>query len=265
MAQLKGTEQFVAESLQTYFSKLSENVFVEEGDDPPDIYLRINDRRIAIEITDIDQNVLKDRRTIDDGYLKFIDNLDNDFGPLVDIDQKLMLFFYHNYKKVSTISKKFKTYLKSLIASNELVTNTNIEGCINDISFKISVVLMPTNGKRKIAGATMPFDGNVKKSRDIHAMLATISDCHLLGQTHDIVKDRIFDKSIKCKDIKEPIWLALCDNHYNKFTNFNNQEHLEHYKDVFKEIKDIGVFEKVLVIFENRDVLEFDSSANSAR
>lgn len=65
MAQLKGTEQFVSESLQAYFSKSFDKVFVEEGNDPPDIYLTINARRIAIEITDIDQNVLKGRRTID--------------------------------------------------------------------------------------------------------------------------------------------------------------------------------------------------------
>ena len=262
MAQLKGTEQFVAESLQSYFSKSFENVFVEEGNDPPDIYLTINDRRIPIEITDIDQNVLKGRRTIDGGYLKFIVNLDNEFGPLIDKDQKLMLSFYHNYIKVSTISKKFKMHLKSLIEGNKLKTDTNIEGCINDVNFKISVVSMPTNGKRKIAGLVTTFDGKVEKSRDIHTIHATISDCHLLGQTHAIVKERISDKSIKCKDIKEPIWLALCDNYYNKFTYFNNQEHLEHYKDVFKEIEDIGIFERVLVIFENGDVLEFDSSAN---
>jgi len=265
MAQLKGTEQFVAESLLSYFSKSFENVFVEEGDDPPDIYLTINGRRIPIEITDIDQNVLKGRRTIDGGYLKFIVNLDDEFGPLIDKDQKLMLSFYHNYIKVSTISKKFKMYLKSLIERNELKTNTNIEDCINNVNFKISVISMPTNRKIKIAGSVMPFCGKFKKSRDIDTMHATISDCHLLGQTHDIVKERIFDKSIKCKDIKEPIWLALCDNYYNKFTDFNNQEHFEHYKDVFKEIEDIGIFERVLVIFENGDVLEFNSSVNSVK
>ena len=61
MAQLKGTEKFVAESLQSYFSKTSNSVNFEEGDDPPDIYLKIDDKKIAVEITDIDQNVLKNR------------------------------------------------------------------------------------------------------------------------------------------------------------------------------------------------------------
>jgi hypothetical protein len=263
MAQLKGTEQFVAESLQTYFSKSFEKVDIEEGNDPPDIYLTINGGRIAIEITDIDQNVLKDRRTIDNGYLKFIDNLDKEFGSLVDKDKKLILFFHHNYVKVSAINKKFKRYLKSLIAKNGLKIGADIEDYIDDVSFKISVVSMSTNGKRKIAGAVMPFGGKVKKSRNIHTMLETISDCHLLGQTYNIVQNRIVDKSIKCKDIEKPVWLALCDNYYNKFTDFNTQEHFEHYKDVFKDIKEIEVFEKILVIFENGDVMEFDSSANS--
>lgn len=37
MAQLKGTEKFVAESLQSYFSKTSKSVNFEEGDNTPDI------------------------------------------------------------------------------------------------------------------------------------------------------------------------------------------------------------------------------------
>lgn len=263
MAQLKGTEQFVAESLQTYFSKSCEKVDVEEGNDPPDIYLTIDGRKIAIEITDIDQNVLKNRRTIDNGYLEFIENLDEEFGSLIDKDKQLMLLFRHNYVKVRAINKKFKTYLKSLIAKDEFKIDTDIEDSIEGISFKISILSMPVKGKRKIAGAVMPFGGKVKKSRNIHTILETISDCHLLGQTYNIVQDRIVDKIIKCKDIEKPVWLALCDNYYNKFTDFNTQEHVEHYKDVFKNIKDIEVFEKILVIFENGDVMEFDSSANS--
>ncbi len=69
---LKGTEKFVAESLQLHFSKLFHTVYFEEGDDPPDIYLTIDDKKISVEITDIDQNVLKNRKTIDYGYLNFI-------------------------------------------------------------------------------------------------------------------------------------------------------------------------------------------------
>ena len=105
----------------------------------------------------------------------------------------------------------------------------------------------------------MPFGGKVKKSRDINTVLDTISDCHLSGQTFNIVNDRIYDKNIKCKDTEKPIWLALFDNYYNKFTSFDNQEHIEHYKNTFESVEDFGIFDKILVIFENGDVLEFNT------
>ena len=72
---LKGTEKFVAESLQSHFKKSFDDVSINEGDDPPDIYLNIDNKKISVEITDIDQNVLKNRKTIDYGYLNFIDNI----------------------------------------------------------------------------------------------------------------------------------------------------------------------------------------------
>jgi len=256
---LKGTEKFVAESLQSYFLKSFNTVDFEEGDDPPDIYLKIDDKKIGVEITDIDQNVLKNRKTIDYGYLNFIDNIDEEFGHLIDADKKILLFFHHDYVKVSAISKKFKKYLKSIIDADALKIDNSIEDNINDVSFKISILPMPKNGTRKIAGSAMPFGGKVKKSRDVNTVLDTISDCHLSGQTFNIIHDRISDKNIKCKNIEKPIWLALFDNYYNKFTHFDNQEHLEHYKNTFESVGDFGIFDKILVIFENGDVLEFNT------
>ena len=100
MAQLKGTEKFVAESLQSYFSKTSNSVNFEEGDDPPDIYLKIDDKKIAVEITDIDQNVLKNRKTIDFGYLKFIDNLEKEFNHIVIAIKRFFCFFTITIKKL---------------------------------------------------------------------------------------------------------------------------------------------------------------------
>lgn len=255
---LKGTEKFVAESLQSYFAKQSDSVCFEAGNDPPDIYLKIDERKIAVEITDIDQNVIKDKKTIDYGYLKFIDNINIELGHLIDNDKKLSLFFYHNYAKVSSISKKFKKYLKYLLEQNNLKIDSHIEDNIENVSFKIAILEMPKNSKKKIVGSAMPFGGNFKKSRNANAILETISDCHLSGQTFNIVKDRIFDKNKKCKNIEKPLWLALFDNYYNKFTSFDDQAHINHYEDIFKDIKEFGIFEKILVVFENGDVLEFN-------
>ena len=259
MAKLKGTEKFVADNLQSYFSKENCNVCYEEGDDPPDIYLNIDSKKISVEITDIDSNVLKNRKTIDYGYLKFIVNLDKELGRFMDNDKKLLIFFYHNYTKVSAISKNFKKYLKSIIENNSHEESSSTEGNINGVCFKISTLKMTKNNKRKISGGAMPYGGKTKKSRDISTVLEAISDSNLTGQAVAIIQDRISSKNKKCKRVEKPVWLALYDNHYNKFTCFDNTEHLEHYKSVFKSIYDFEGFEKIVVVFKNGDVCEFCS------
>ena len=258
MAELKGSEKFVAESLQSYFSKKTFDVSFEEGDDPPDIYLNIDGKKKSVEITDIDQNVLKNRRTIDYGYFKFIVNLNKELGSFVD-DKQLLIFFYHNYKKVSTISKMFQEYLKSIIEKNEHEIGSHIEDNINGVGFKIFILEMPENGKKRIVGSAMPYGGKVHKSRNMNTVLERISDSNLSGQTLAIIQDRILDKHEKCKSVEKPVWLTLYDNYYNKFTCFNGIEHLEHYEDIFKSIEDFGVFEKILIVFENGDVCEFNT------
>jgi hypothetical protein len=102
----------------------------------------------------------------------------------------------------------------------------------------------------------MPDGGKVKKSRNVNTVLEKISDSNLTGQTLAIIQERISNKNATCEGVEKPVWLAFYDNYYNKFTSFDNTEHLEHYKDVFKSINNLGCFEKILVVFENGDVLD---------
>jgi len=64
-------------------------------------------------------------------------------------------------------------------------------------------------------------------------------------------------KNKKCKHVKKPIWLALYDNYFNKFSSFKDDEHLELYKNITNNLHDHGIFEKILIVFENGDVFEF--------
>lgn len=79
-------------------------------------------------------------------------NLDKELGYLIEGGKKLLLIFYHNYHKVSAISKKFKRYLKSIIVENKYEASSSIEDSINGVGFKISTLKTPKNGKRKIVG-----------------------------------------------------------------------------------------------------------------
>ena len=97
MSILKGSENFVAESLETYFKELNKNVYFEEGEDPPDVYFYIDDTKVSIEITDLDENSLNQRRTIDSGYLSFFNKIDEELGNLIDEGVQCRIIFYHNY------------------------------------------------------------------------------------------------------------------------------------------------------------------------
>ncbi|MDH4943527.1 hypothetical protein [Sulfurimonas sp. C5] len=256
---LKGSEKFVAKTLEEHFKKSSHSVCVEEGNDPPDIYLTIDDKKIAVEITDIDQNVLKNAKSINYGYLNLIENLEKELGDSIDDDKKLFIVFYNNHVKVSKINKKFRKYLQDFIEKNELSINDFIEDSIDNVNFKISVLDMPKKGKNKIAGTSTTHAGRSQKSRDISEVNNAIYENDLSMQTLDILENRIDDKNRKCENIVELKWLALYDNYYDKFTNFENDEHLVHYQNIFESITDFKCFEKILVIFKNGDILEFDN------
>ena len=249
---LKGSEKFVAEALKKYFGVSS---YSEVQDDPPDIIMNISGQNVSIEITDLDENSLQGRRTNDSGYNAFINNLNKDMGSLVPKEVRIFIRFCHFNNKVSKIDRKFRKYLKGLLDTNRIKIGSEYEDCIGDICFKIKALKFSNNNK-KIIGSTTPFGMLRKKSRDINTINQNLSEFDLNVKTTSIVLDRISEKNKKCKHTKKPIWLALYDNYYNKFSDFERSEHKEHYKSVAGDIDDYGVFEKVFVVFQNEDVLE---------
>jgi hypothetical protein len=53
LSELKGSEKFVAESLKSYFVKKACLCSYQDGGDPPDIYLSIDNKIKSVEITNI--------------------------------------------------------------------------------------------------------------------------------------------------------------------------------------------------------------------
>ena len=245
MSGLKGSESFVVESLQTHFQKLNKNVYCEEGEDPPDIYFYIDDKKVSIEITNLDENSLTGRRTIDSGYLDFFNKINVEFESLINEGVQFHILFEHNYNKVKIINGEFKRYLKLIIKNNEFKIGDKIKDSIDNVNFSISISEIAKDEKR-IVGAIAPSFGP----------LMVLLDEIALG----IVKNRIDDKKEKCKNVKKPIWLALFDDYYKKYTNFQSKEHIEFYEDVLKDVEDFAIFDKILIVFENGDVLDIDVS-----
>lgn len=240
---LKGSEPFVTKSLQNYFTNVNKDVYFEEGEDPPDIYFYINGTKISIEITNLDENSLTDRKTIDSGYLSFFNRLNSEFDSLINEGVQFHISFEHNFSKVKNIHREFVNYLKHIIKKNEFMIGMKIKDSIADVKFSISIS-ETSKDEKKIVGAV------ISSAERIGVSLNEMALC--------IVKNRINDKKEKCKNVKKPIWLALFDNYYDKYTNFETQDHIEFYEDVLKDVVDFGIFDKILIVFRNKDILDID-------
>jgi len=254
LAELKGSEKFVADSLKLYFESKGSKVSYQDGGDPPDIYLDIDSKKTSVEITNIDENRLNDRRTLNMSYLTFIKNLNKEFSPILNSNKSILIFFFHHYKKVSNISKEFKKYLKYIVNSD--LFSTTIEDNIKGVNFKIIVFDTPENKKQSIMGAVTTYSGK-RQSRNINDVINKRSDLNLNIKTTNIIFDAIADKNEKCQYLNKPVYLALYDDFSNKFFDFDDNEHIEHYKNAMKIVDDFKVFEKVFIVFDTKEVLEF--------
>lgn len=256
MPDLKGSELLVAESLKAFFLKEEcSTVEYREGEDPPDIYLNLDGKSIGVEITDIDENRINGRRTVDAGYLAFLKNLNTEFKDRLPDGKYMNIIFCHYYNKVSVVNKKFKKHF-SLLLENEIAKGeTSFEGSIEGVTYKINLFELPKDKEKTIIGGTTSFCAS-SGSKNIYDVAERIVDTNIDFKSIDIVNDSIEDKNEKCKHLEKPVYLALYDNFFNKFTSFENGEHFKHYEDLLEKVVDFGIFDRIFIVFENKDVLE---------
>ncbi len=255
MSELKGSEKFVAESLKAYFVKKACLCSYQDGGDPPDIYLSIDNKIKSVEITNIDENRLNYRRTLDMGYLTFIRNLNKEFATSLNSNKSILIFFFHHYKKVSNINKEFRKCFKQILNRN-LISST-IENNLKGVNFKIIIFDTSKNKQQSIKGAVTTYGGK-KQSRNLDDVVNRMHDCNLDIKSSNIILDAISDKNEKCKNLNKPVYLALYDDFSNKFFDFDNNEHINHYNSVMKNINDFKIFEKIFIVFDTQEVLEFN-------
>ena len=117
---------------------------------------------------------------------------------------------------------------------------------------------MNVSSAKKVEGTVSSYGMIHKKSRDMGTVVNLLGNFNIDNNTSNLLEERINTKSKKCNDIPKPIWLALNDQYYKVFTDFKDQSHLEHYTKLLRVVKDFKGFEKILVVFENGDVLEYD-------
>lgn len=238
---LNDKEKFVAEIIKNEFSIKYANVSYTEGEDPPDIYLEYDSKKVAIELTELSRNLYKGRISVDKAYKGFIKNIKID---IPNYTSYLVVFHHANIKLNKKRKKDIENFLKK--------PNPEMEKCINGISVKINSKPI----KQKI-GTISQISFNVNRcSRDMNTVSESLMDFDIEHVFISMVNKAIETKKEKCKDIVKPIWLAMHDSYFSYIFSQSEDQSVELYKKTMNTI-DFGIFEKIIITF-NKEIIVFD-------
>ena len=239
---LSDKEVFVSNLIKDEFSKKYSNVFYIEGGDPPDIYLEYGSNKVGIELTELSPNLQKNRISVDKAYEGFIKNINL---KIPDYTHYLVVFHHANIKLTKSRKKDILSFLKNL--------NCKKEKCINGIFVRIKSI--PSKNK---SGTISQMSLNIDScSRDINTVSESLMDFHIEGVFISIFNKALEIKKEKCKNLNKPIWLAIHDSYYSHIFSQTESECIELYTNTMKNI-DFGVFEKIIVTFNNKGIKVFD-------
>jgi hypothetical protein len=211
-----------------------------EGEDPPDIYLEFSGGRVGIELTELNENLQDNRKSINMAYQGLLSNLD-----IPDFKLYKVTIYHANIK----LNKKRRTEI-----INFLTTAVNDDKkCIDGIFVKL-IIDEQENKKGRIFPFCMPLD---KCNRDISKIIKNLAYASTDSVFKEILDKAIDTKKSKCKAIAGDVWLALHDN-YTPYFNFSNTESIDLYNEAMIGI-DFGIFKKILIIYTDGNLIEFNA------
>jgi hypothetical protein len=211
-----------------------------EGEDPPDIYLDLNGCSIAVELTELNENLQDNRKSINMAYQGLISNLD-----IPDFKLYKVTIYHANIKLNKKRRKEIINFLKT-------AKNSDTK-CIDGIFVKL--IIEEQDNKQ---GRIFPFCNLLDKcNRDINKVTKSLAYASTASVFKEILDKAIDTKKNKCKDIEGDVWLALHDN-YNSYFNLSNRESLELYNEAMIGV-DFGIFKKILIIYMDGKLIEFNS------
>lgn len=232
---LKPDEEFVKNSLQKFLGAKK----AWEGEDPPDIYIEINNEQIAVEITRLspvafDTNGdIQNRNSQDHFGLNLCDDLNEKLGHKVPQEIDILLIL----TVPVLLGRKYKKALYAFV--NNLLNEELLPGNKREVVLEGSKVIMSVmpnrdHSSKKIVGAI----ANKNSSADI------------LINAQATLLDRIQDKAIKCREIshKCKTWLAF----YNDYWLANHQTYIQALRSLDIE----HCFQKIFVVMDTGSVHE---------
>lgn len=236
---LKPDEIFVRDSLINFFGP--DRASAEEGEDPPDIYLTINNKKVAVEITRLtsisfDQNGHPQNRSTQDNFgCDLCDEINSTLKEKVPQEIDIVLTLH-----VPVINpRKFKAILLdhlNRILDEGLHCGDEISVDVAGSSVEINMIPHRKHSKKKIVGIIM--NNNSRPELQLNADI--------------ILANRIMDKVRKCEKILQQgeTWLALLNEFWlADFDSYSNSLKNVPLKHDFKRIyivSDAGIVNRLL-------------------
>jgi hypothetical protein len=236
---MRQDEKFVIESIATAYSG-----DWKPGEDPPDAYLIVADRPVAVEISTLTQHVTDDRgtrpRLSDDiAASRLPKTLNADLKSAVPDGKCVTLVLSSPILEYNKTRAELKKEIILVLSDNVSERKTSIRG--NQIEIYLS----------ESAGSTGKKIGTVIRNR--------ASSPNILTNARYILEDRIKRKMEMCEQLMfaGPIWLALL-NHYFLAD-------LDTYKHALQSIPAEHPFEKILLVSESGSVDTLFDRSNPSR
>lgn len=200
---LKPDEVFVKDCLIKYFGP--DVTTAQEGEDPPDIYLTIKDKKVAVEITRLSPVSFDQDGTVQNRYsqdyfgINLCDELDSKLKAMVPPEIDVILTVYVPVGNTRKYKKQLCEYLKNKLESGVTVGDGK-EVEFSGSKVRISFVPHRSHSQKKIVGLIVNNNSNA----------------HILSNAGVILAGRILDKVKKCNNIQHQgsKWLALFNDYW---------------------------------------------------
>jgi hypothetical protein len=199
------------------------------GEDPPDAYLIIGDREVAIEIS----TLVQQPRTSDDmGAARLVGELNLELRGLVSEGVTILLKFTAPVAELRKTKAALTNFLRKKLV--------DIQSCTDETRFDV-------NGN---VVSIRPIDGREGQDKIIGIILPQHSKTDILYNASQILGNLVARKTKTCRRLvgKKPLWLALL----NEYPLASALE----YKAVLSQFSTKHPFEKIVLVSRDGTVSE---------
>ncbi len=234
---LRSDEKLVADSLVGYFRDKG-GASYSEGDDPPDLLFTTTHGTVAVEVSQLLQPVFdasgRSVRTYNETAARVINDLDREFGPLLDDSLCITVGVSVPVRNVAKFKKEIRSWIGAVVENAVLGHREDKE--IQNSAVRVAV--RPPRRGKKIVG----YIWNTKTDPNI-GMSASAALRERIVEKH-----KIWTKHQRGDGTDSLIWLALLNDYW--------LADLDTYSLAAQQIEFHHCFDKIFVVSQEGEVRE---------